>query len=317
MMRSLFLLAFGLAAGGPAQAFDCLAARGPIESAICASSEAKVADAAMVSAFEQVRSAADPAQRKSLLDDQRAWLKQRNIACQSEKIAGCLIEANGKRTAMLLARAEAGPGIEPPPIPFFVRQAGNRTKVDVGVQVYRFAEPRNDGERLVNTEADKTVAGITWKKDEPDDRDWSEETSWTLAYASPSFVSVRVTTWSYSGGAHGSSGTGGLNIDMRSGRVLGFTDLFDSKAETEIGKTCFDQIAAEKKQRESEIPDAAELRKQIDAVAKDLANWTFGESSATVHFDPYAVGSYAEGPYECEVPMKQLSALSRRLLPLR
>lgn len=301
----------------PAFAIDCGKAKLPLETAICADPPARDSDAAMEAAFEALRAASQGAERKSALEDQRAWLKERNAACGNVGTqASCVRDSNLARVDVLKAKPESGPGLERPLQPVFVRQAGDRRKIDIAVQVLRFPDPQTAGERALNAKADEALKGLTLTKEEPDEREWSFEQSWTIAYASPSFLSIRTQYEDYSGGAHGNRGNGGLHIDMKSGRVLAFTDLFDSRALKEIDALCKKQVEAEKKERGGE-DETADLEKRIDDVAKDLSNWVFAEREATVFFDQYTVGSYAEGPYDCTIPSEALSKLAKRPIPLR
>lgn len=318
LRRALLGLAGFAAAAGPASAFDCAKARQPAEKAICADPAAKASDDAMDSAFAALRAGLDGEQRRNVLDDQRAWLTQRNDGCMAEeKPAACFAERNATRIGMLTARPESGPGPERPLHPVFVRQAGSRTKIAVGLQLFRFTDPQTPGERTLDAEADKAVSGTQRIKDEPDERDWSSDESWAIAYASPAFLSIVRTTYDYSGGAHGTGGTAGLNIDMASGRVLAFADLFDKAAARQLSKLCLDQVKAEKTRRGAGDDDVTDLPKAVGEVVGDLANWSFRERAATVYFDPYAVGAYAEGSYDCTLPIEAVNRLAKRPMPLR
>ncbi|GJE55476.1 lysozyme inhibitor LprI family protein [Methylobacterium thuringiense] len=307
-----------LCTGLTAAAFDCAKARLPIEKAICADPAAKASDDAMEAAFETLRPALAGPQRQAALDDQRAWLKQRNANClQNKTPASCVADANGARTGVLTARPESGPGLERRPQPFFVRQAGSRDKVDVALHLYRFADPATPGERLLNTRADETVAKTDFKKEEPEDRDWSREESWSIAYASPAFLSVWATSYEYSGGAHGGAGGQGIHIDLRRGRIVSFADLFDAKAAAEIDRRCLKQIKAEKTERGVGDDEQPDLGKQVADVVRNLGSWSFKETAASVYFGQYALGSYAEGTYNCDLPMDVLNTLSKVPLPPR
>ncbi|MCE4224715.1 DUF4163 domain-containing protein [Methylobacterium sp. C25] len=308
-----------LMGGAPAMAFDCAKAATPMEKAICADPVAKASDDAMESAFNALRAGLTGPQKQAALDDQRAWLKQRNENCGKEKTpASCAADSNGARTGVLTARPESGPGAQSRLIPVFIRQAGSRDKVEVDVQLYKFADPATPGERLLNARADEIAAKIDFKKDEPDDRSWSHEENWSISYASPAFLSIWSTGYDYSGGAHGGASGTGIHIDLRSGRILGFSDLFDAKAASEIDKRCVKQIKAEKVERGTgDDGDDPDLAKKVSEIVKDLANWSIKETQASVYFGQYSVSSYAEGVYGCDLPIADLSKLSKVPLPPR
>ncbi|GEP09426.1 DUF3298 domain-containing protein [Methylobacterium gnaphalii] len=303
----------------PASAFDCAKAGTPMEKAICADPAAKASDDAMESAFNTLRAGLTGPQKQAALDDQRAWLKQRNETCKGEKSpAACVADANGARTGMLTARPESGPGLKSRLVPYFVRQSGSRDKIDVAVQLYKFADPATPGEQLLNKKADEDVASITYKKDEPDDRSWSNEETWSISYASPDFLSIWSTGYEYSGGAHGGASGHGLHIDLRTGRIVGFSDLFDAKAQAEIDKSCLKQVKAEKVERGAgDDADDPDLAKKISEVVKDLSNWSIKEKEASVYFGQYSIGAYAEGIYGCDLTIAELNRLSKVPLPPR
>jgi hypothetical protein len=47
-----------------------------------------------------------------------------------------------------------------------------------------------------------------------------------------------------------------------------------------------------------------------------LRAWSFAPDKATVTYDPYAVGAYAEGLYSCEIPYATLKPLAKPGFPL-
>ena len=55
----------------------------------------------------------------------------------------------------------------------------------------------------------------------------------------------------------------------------------------------------------------------IAEAVRELASWSIGEEEIAVSFDPYAVGGYAEGGYQCRFPtagVKEM-ALAEAVLP--
>ena len=65
--------------------------------------------------------------------------------------------------------------------------------------------------------------------------------------------------------------------------------------------------------------DSGAAKTLADSVAEatgDLKAWSFGADAATVSYDPYAVGAYAEGAFSCSVPYATLRPLARSDFPL-
>ena len=121
------------------------------------------------------------------------------------------------------------------------------------------------------------------------------------------------------GGAHGNPSTSGLNIDTKTGRKLAFADGFDKAAQEKLTAACMSQIASEKVKRGMDEPKGDELkslRKGVDEGLAQLDAWNFTAGRATIVYGHYAIGAYAEGAYECDVPLATLKALARKDFPL-
>ncbi len=140
-----------------------------------------------------------------------------------------------------------------------------------------------------------------------------------LAYASPQLVSAHVDAYEYTGGAHPNSYTANVNVDMRLGRELAFADLLDKAAAGRIFDLCADQVRKQKIDKgetPDDLGDPAELRKSVEAASGDLKAWSFGADAAVIGYDPYAVGAYAEGAFDCMIPYATLRPLAKPDFPL-
>lgn len=302
-----------------ALAIDCAKAREPIEQAICGDPLARASDDAMGAAFRALLGALSGPAKQAALDDQRGWLARRNASClkASDPPAACARRHNAERAGMLAGRAESGPGLEPGLLPQFILQAPGRDRVGVRAQYYRFAEPRNAGERLVNAEADRAAAAIESTKSEPDDVTWTFNEVWSIRYASPAFLSIWTERDDFSGGAHGNYSASGLNIDLRAGRLLAFPDLFEGKAVTQIARLCLRDIEARAGERLEDVDEAARETRIASGVT-DLSRWSFTEREARIHFGIGTLGdTYIAGAYECVLPTAQLDRLAKAPLPPR
>ena len=87
--------------------------------------------------------------------------------------------------------------------------------------------------------------------------------------------------------------------------------------DTEHDQACAEGIKAQKLSRFAESGTEAEVKKLVaddmvnyaDAIAQgvgDLTNWLVYDDRAEVYFAPYALGSYAEGEYQCTLPKADL-----------
>lgn len=89
-----------LASPAAAQAFDCARQSTPIEHAICADPELSRLDTALNADFRDAKDATSGTTRRALLEQQRAWLRQRDKACPTGSTA-CLLPLYHDRVAAL------------------------------------------------------------------------------------------------------------------------------------------------------------------------------------------------------------------------
>ena len=318
------LLVFG---GEPAVAFDCTKAQSPVEKAICADAKLKTADDAMAAAYQGLRDSLTGPDRKALGASQGKWVKSREDGCsaqQGAELTSCVLSETDERRRLLQAEPESGPGAGSRLMPVFIQQAGDPHHYDVDYTLIRFIKPKSPGENLFNAQVNKLAKGAPLEREAeaaPQDMTYAAFTAMALTYASPKLLSAKVDSWSFSGGAHGNGGTSGITIDLGSGVALKSSDLFDGAALAALKDDCVKQILVQKKDKlegEDFDPNNDPLysEKTVVEYLQSLANWNFWRDKATVTFDAYAIGSYAEGPYECEFAMGNLRKLAKSGAPL-
>lgn len=322
-MRRTALAALGLLGSvASAAAMDCTAAKSALDKAICASPQAVAADEAMVVAYNALRQRMAPAERAALLVAQRAWIKRREFGCESDKptYGQCLADETNRRRMFLEARPEGGSGVESTLEPLIIAKPGKPRDWEIDIELLKFARPNTPGERTFNAEVAKMVSDIPSDRREiARDQTYSHNVWMRLTWLSPTLISARTEGYEFSGGAHGNPFTAGLNIDMKSGRKLAFADAFDKAAQEKLTDACLAQIAPEKARRGMEAPKGDELkslRQGIDEGLADLDIWNFSAKGATIVYGHYAIGSYAEGTYECDVPLARLKELAKKGFPL-
>jgi uncharacterized protein YecT (DUF1311 family) len=311
--------------GSQAQGFDCAKATSRFEKAICGDAHAHDADIAMSKAFSDLLSGVDAKARAAATAAQIAWIKDRDRTCGDKKageLASCLTSQSESRRAFLSGQPQEGPGAASRIVPWFRIEKGGRGKADVDMELLKFADPKSPGERAFNAATAKFLEDIIEpEKDDPAADNYAFETRMTLVYASPKLVSAQASGYTDSGGAHPNSYVANVNYDVAADRLLKFQDAFDAKAAQKIYVRCGDQVKAQKKERMgSDAPlapdDLKELAKNIADSTGDLANWSLGATKADVVYNPYAVGSYAEGAYDCELGYDLLRSLVKPGFPL-
>jgi hypothetical protein len=203
-------------------------------------------------------------------------------------------------------------------MPVFIQQEGDPHHYNVDYTLIKFVKPSSRGETLFNAKVEKIAkaAPVARQKEAaPEDMTYDDYAAMTVTYASPNFLSAKIDSYSFTGGAHGNGGTSGINIDLARGVQMKPGDLFDNKAIQALKEECVKQILVQKKDKlEGEEFDPANdplySEKTVIEHLKSSDRWDFSKDKAVVTFNAYAIGSYVEGDYECEFPMAKLKSLA-------
>ena len=319
-LAALFLFALTAA---PALAFDCTKAKTGVEKAICADPALKKIDDDLAAAYGAVKTGLAEADQKMMTISQKRWIARREgCGSDGQDLAACVKQKTEERLALLTGTAASGPGAEGKLVPQFIAQTGTPGSYDIDIALLRFQEAMTPGQETLNRAAGEIAAAAKLGPQENVEQGaiYAEADSFAITYASPALLSVRHDFYDNEGGAHGNYGTTNLNINMESGELLKIDDVLAEPSAAILTLWCKQQIEAEKLKRSPDIDlseGAAERDKVIAEVVRDLASWSIGETGITVSFDPYAVGAYAEGTYQCRFPtagVKQM-ALEGALLP--
>ncbi len=311
-----------LALTSPAAAFDCGKARTEVEKAICADPDLKRLDDDLGEAYAEVKGLSTRSEQKMLARAQKDWIASREQCGTSpDGLEACIRKETQERLALFAGEPESGPGTGSRLIPVFVRQEGSETVYDLDIQLYRFAAPATPGEKAFNAITQEHIDRLKMGPhgEETDGRIYAIEEGMTLSYASPQFLSVLNSFWADTGGAHGNGGVENFNLDITTGEPYQIMDFFGEEAAAELAKDCKAQIIARKKENlEDYDPQTDDFLKDeiIGEHIATLSRWTFEEGQATVSFDAYAIGSYAEGAYECVFPTAQLKEIAIPGAPL-
>lgn len=316
---ALAALAF-IIAPNAAQAFDCAKASTKVERAICADPALKDLDDIMSAAYGEVRSASSASERKMLALAQKRWLAARESQCIAEdKLdTACVRDRTDQRRRVLLGEAKSGPGASSRMMPVFLQQEGGGKITAIDYTLTRFVAPKTAGEKKFNAEIQKILKDAPGPDTEaaPEGMIYSADAAMDVDYASPRFLSASVLVWSFRGGAHGNGGVSSINIDMKRGKIATYGDLFELSAVKPLAAECRKQIIAEKKERAAgEIYDPANDPALTDEAIvghiEDLATWSFTAGQASVNFNAYDIGAYAEGPFDCDFPIPMLRGFAR------
>lgn len=328
-MKLLLLATLPLALlSSTALAFDCGKASTPVEKIICADKALMKSDDRMVAAYNKLKGALDAGAKEALRISQLRWIKQRE-GCSYEgatDVPECVRDTTEKRLAVLTATPESGPGDGPDLEPWLVQKEGKKGSWDIDYNLVRIADPQSAGADLFNREVETQLLpallehsslGTSTMKVEPDQM-YAISVTLTPTYASKRLVSALAEGYEFAGGAHGNSWTRGINIDLHTARRLSFGDLFAREASGPIAQMCTTQLVTAKRTRLGDA--AANLEDGADEIiithVQDLERWSFKADRASITFDPYEIGSYAEGAYTCTLEMEKLRSLAIAGAPL-
>lgn len=327
ILGSVSLLAVFLVGAAPANAFDCAKSTTKVEKAICSDRALGAADADMANAYAAVRDASNPSEKKMLALSQRRWIERRENYCGFEEgviLAACITKETMARRLLLQGAPESGPGASSLLVPVFLQQRGDAKHYDLDYALVRFANPQSAGEKVFNLQSEKILAEAprgAYDQELLEGQMLSREENFAISFAAPDLLSVADRFYAYEGAAHGNGGVTNINIDMRSGTEIRSSDVFAGEAIKSLALACRDQILARKQENygaEKYAPeeDGNYQESTIAEHINDFRRWTISTGKAIVTFNSYAIGAYAEGPYECEFEMPKLKALAKPDAPL-
>ena len=185
----------------------------------------------------------------------------------------------------------------------------------------------------------QTVRGLVTKKvsgfkqemepgpdDPPPDESATEsaysdlDISYKIELAKDDLISIRFVVGSYSAGAaHPNSYSEVVNFDLRNGKLLNLSDLFQpgSKYLQTLATYCIAALKGQGKQnRENPLEDDDWIQRGAGPDAENYSSWTIGKKGLGIIFDAYQVASYAEGPQYVLVPYSALKDVIKADGPL-
>jgi len=126
-------------------------------------------------------------------------------------------------------------------------------------------------------------------------------TSYTVPYNKDGYLSLCVTYYGFSGGAHGNTHMETLNLDTRTGKTLLLKDFF------EPGEDWQSLVAEEIRRQIAERPqeffdDAAD---RVKTIPEDQPFY-IKDGAVVVYFGQYEIAPYATGMPEFEIPVSAM-----------
>jgi uncharacterized protein YecT (DUF1311 family) len=295
--------------------FDCTKAATSVEKLICADAELSRLDSRLAAAYREARRGTDDPQM--LLAEQRAWLEQRNRCgdgdCLTEvyrqRIAALGGDAGGESTAFTMGepskvRTAKGVRISQEGPNFSIEAAYPRLgdgKAAAAERVLaRLVEDEVDAFRAQYQEAFASDAGHQGPP-------WALGIDYEQVYTAPRFWSVGLSSYHYTGGAHGGVQHMPVVIDRQTGQRVPPARLFRSGGDWLEALAGYSYRTLSEREpftdgdewlREGTAPKRENYRKLLP-----LAD------GLHIVFEQYQVGPYAIGFHEVTVPYAELSGL--------
>jgi hypothetical protein len=133
----------------------------------------------------------------------------------------------------------------------------------------------------------------------------SAQRTYSVARFDEHVVSLQISTFDYTGGAHEAIGESSLNWDVARAKAFGFDDVLvkDKPWRAFVTDFCVKDLHDEFAGQGAPDPD----RDAVETVVGDASNWLWGVDAATVHFTVYAIASFSGGEFDVEVPYDVLA----------
>ncbi|MBK1647412.1 DUF3298 domain-containing protein [Rhabdochromatium marinum] len=299
-----------------AASFDCSQAAHPVEQLICNEAELSSLDQRLATLYQQAREKVG-ADIKPLQAQQRDWLTERNACDTSE----CVAEAYRQRIAALEIRVEGplGPITER-------KEAGWVEIIQQGPQIELKARyPHLSGEDTATLAANRRIAARV--RQQLDDfrtsyleflfdnqgehlgPPWAMEIDFASLYSGPRFWTIDLTTYSYTGGAHGAFDHQALVLGRDHGERLAPAELFrpDSDWLQRLAELSLAKLSA----REPFSADSDDdwLREGTAPKAENYQVLLPLADGLKVIFGQYQIGPYAIGIFDVMLGYDELVGL--------
>lgn len=129
---------------------------------------------------------------------------------------------------------------------------------------------------------------------------YSESLTASVTRADDKVLSLELTSYSYTGGAHGNYGSIGKNYDLRTGGVIGLEALSEDYAA--FHATALDYIVNQAASPAYKDRLFEPSKNDLDSALFEQGTWVFTQSGLSFMSDPYVLGPYASGEIYFRIP---------------
>lgn len=131
----------------------------------------------------------------------------------------------------------------------------------------------------------------------------------TSLYNKGGIQSFKFDISTYTGGAHPNTFSHTFTFEMSSGNLVNLSDIFTKNSNylSELSKITSEDLKTQLIKNDSPDFIAETIEMGTEPTEENFRNWVFDNNYLTIHFDPYQVASYAEGPQMVNIPLIDLS----------
>lgn len=137
------------------------------------------------------------------------------------------------------------------------------------------------------------------------------ETGFQVEYNSKEFISIALSHYQFTGGAHGNYFALGYNILMKDGSVLSLKDIIKDDSFDLLAFEC-EQAILEKYEASSLI-EAGLFEDEIEIL--DDQDFYIKPGVLVLQFDPYEIGPWVMGEVTAEIPFEKIKDILKENLP--
>jgi uncharacterized protein YecT (DUF1311 family) len=314
------------AAGFSGPGFDCAKTKTAGEQMICRDAALSKADKKLNEAYRRLKATETPESFATVQAAQRAWLAHVSKSCGA---SGSMPEDLGERNALqecldesFSDRAErldsamvfkAGALVLEPRMRLLTRTKPDTEESDIYPWMSGSAEAL-----AFNAHVKKTLELDKRRMDDKDlfpfgdevaDMKLTARRTYSVTRFDSRVVSLQVSTYDYTGGAHEALAEKSLNWDVARAKPLSLDDVFERGKPWRkfVTDFCLRDLHDEFAGQEAPDPD----RSAVERVVADGGNWLWGTDKATVHFTVYAVASFSGGEFDVDIPYDALKPYLR------
>lgn len=150
-------------------------------------------------------------------------------------------------------------------------------------------------------------------EDYPYELGYTFETGYQVEYNSSEFISIVLSHYQFTGGAHGNYFALGYNIELKEGKVLTLKDIIKDDSFDLLSYEC-EQAILEKYEAES-LTEAGLFEDEINV--PDDQDFYIVPGMLVLQFDPYEVGPWVMGEITAEIPFEKIKDILKNNLPFK